>query len=349
MRHYSKKDIQEEDFKFRLNLINSITGIKPANLIGTISENRQTNLAIFSSVIHMGSNPALIGFIMRPNAEVPRHTYDNILANKRYTINHIHKSFVEKAHYTSAKFAEDQSEFDHCGLTKEYLNDFEAPYVKESNLKYGLKLVDEILIEKNGTHLIIGEIEHLIVDENSVGLDGLVDLESLNDVGISGLNQYYSLSKLKKLPYARLSELPDFNEKKRPDNVVFDEEMQTYHSSILPYGTNIGAPSISPSGVSSWKASSITGFNHTFNNKIESLKDEYEKLIEQYNTNDMLYKAKMNFEPLIGQTYHLYLDDKKGEQFLSLIPPNSWKKTHVGDFKLNHDKLWVKVDTLQTE
>ena len=101
--------------------------------------------------------------------------------------------------------------------------------------------------------------------------------------------------------------------------------------------------------MSSWKSSNITGFNHTFNNKIESLKNEYEKLIEQYNTNDMLYSAKMNFEPLIGQTYHLYLDEKKDEQFLSLIPPNSWKKTHIGDFKLNHDKVWVKVDPLQTE
>ncbi|MFT7034514.1 MAG: flavin reductase (DIM6/NTAB) family NADH-FMN oxidoreductase RutF [Cyclobacteriaceae bacterium] len=344
MRHYSKKDIQNADFIFRLNLVNSITGIKPANLIGSVSKNGQTNLAIFSSVIHLGSDPALIGFIMRPNADVPRHTYDNIISTKKYTINHIHGSFVEKAHYTSVKFSEDQSEFDECALTHEYLNDFEAPFVKESNLKFGLKLVDDILIKKNGTHLIIGEIQHLNIDEDCVGLDGLVDLEAAKDVGISGLNQYYSLTKLKKIPYARLSELPDFKSKKRPDNVVFNDDTQSYHSSILPYGTNIGAPSISPSGVSSWKASSITGFNHTFNNKIESLKDEYEKLIEQYNTNDMLYSAKMNFEPIIGQTYHLYLDEKKDEQFLSLIPPKSWKQNHKGDFKLNHDKVWVKMD-----
>ena len=63
--HFSKQDILNTPRIKRLNLINSITGIKPANLIGTISKNSHTNLAIFSSVIHLGSSPSLIGFIIR--------------------------------------------------------------------------------------------------------------------------------------------------------------------------------------------------------------------------------------------------------------------------------------------
>ena len=151
------------------------------------------------------------------------------------------------------------------------------------------------------------------------------------------------MSKFKKIPYARVHELPDFKAKERPDNVVFDEDSQTYNANILPYGTNIGAPSISPTGLTSWKASGITNFNHTFKNKIETLKDDYNKLIEEYDTNQMLYKAKMNFEPIIGKIYHLYLNDKQEEQFLSLIPPQSWDKKHLGSFKLNHEKLWEKT------
>ena len=69
MKHFTKGIIRDLDKVKRLNIINSITGIKPGNLIGTISEEKITNLAIFSSVIHLGSNPALLGFVLRPKKE----------------------------------------------------------------------------------------------------------------------------------------------------------------------------------------------------------------------------------------------------------------------------------------
>ena len=122
--HYTEQDISELDRIKRLNLINSISGIKPANLIGTISSEGHTNLAIFSSVVHLGSNPALLGFMLRPHIEVRRHTYDNILYNGEYTINHVTRPMMKKAHYTSAKFDRSISEFEACHLTEEYLFDF---------------------------------------------------------------------------------------------------------------------------------------------------------------------------------------------------------------------------------
>ena len=61
-----ENDVKQLEKKYRLNLINSITGIKPANLIGTRSQDGIDNVAIFSSVVHLGSNPAQLGFVMRP-------------------------------------------------------------------------------------------------------------------------------------------------------------------------------------------------------------------------------------------------------------------------------------------
>ncbi|WP_234424247.1 flavin reductase family protein [Aquimarina sp. Aq107] len=194
----------------RLKIINSVSGIKPANLIGTIDDSGKTNVAIFSSVVHLGSDPALMGFIMRPIGEVPRHTYENILQNKQYTINHIHQSFVRNAHYTSAKLDKNDSEFVKCGLTEDFIPDFKAPFVKESQLKIGLAFVEAIKIPLNGTILMIGEIQHLIIPE-AVITDHLdVDLSQTNTVGISGLNTYYALEKIEEYPYARVSEMPDF-------------------------------------------------------------------------------------------------------------------------------------------
>ena len=107
--HLSKQDILNTSRINRLNLINSITGIKSANLIGTVSKDGHSNLAIFSSVIHLGSNPALIGFITRPDKRVRRDTLNNIRETNYFTINHIHQDFIEQSHKTSGKFKKNVS------------------------------------------------------------------------------------------------------------------------------------------------------------------------------------------------------------------------------------------------
>jgi flavin reductase (DIM6/NTAB) family NADH-FMN oxidoreductase RutF len=341
-----RKDLTEImawDERFRLKFINSISGYKGVHLIGTKSKNDIDNLAIFNSIVHIGSSPPLIGFIMRP-LTVERNTYANIIETEYYTINHVHSSFFKKAHYTSAKFPESVSEFDECNLTSEYCDSFFAPFVGESTIKLGLKLKEDIKLETNGTRLIIGEVQEVIIDEDYIEEDGQIDLEKAKDVCVTGLNQYSNVVKFKNLPYARLSEVPSFNKKERPDNVVFDEETQSYNANLLPYGTNIGSPSIQPMGVSTWVNTSVSSFNHAFKNKIEIMKKDYQALITEYEINDLLYKASMNFEPIIGKEYHLYFSEKRGENFLSLIPPASWKKEHIGTFILNNDKTWYKID-----
>lgn len=202
-------EITELDRIYRLNLINSITGIKPANLIGTISAQGKTNLAIFSSVVHLGSDPAIIGMILRPAGDVRRHTYENIIETGIYTINHVTPAIIERAHYTSAKFPRDISEFDACGLTEEYLDGFAAPFVQESFIKIGLTFEEEIPIERNGTSLIIGSIQVASVPDEA-NSDGHLDLERSSTVGISGLNSYYTVQKKAQFPYARPEELPEF-------------------------------------------------------------------------------------------------------------------------------------------
>lgn len=208
--HISRTDLDEENRIRRLNLVNSIQGIKPANLIGTVSEDGQSNLAVFSSVVHIGSNPPLIGFILRPSGEVRRHTYENILETGEYTINTLPSAFAKQGHYTSAKFESDISEFDAVGLTEEFLAGGKAPFVQESRLKYSLRFCEEILIPRNGTSLVIGEVQDVFVDEAAVAENGFIDLAALDCAGISGLNSYYRLEKVGDFPYARPGELPNW-------------------------------------------------------------------------------------------------------------------------------------------
>ncbi len=207
--YYTKPDIENLDKVTKLKLINSVTGIKPANLIGSISQKGNENLAVFSSIVHLGSNPALLGFIIRPNTKVPRHTYQNILETGYYTINHINESFTENAHYTSAKFEKNISEFEKCDLTPEYIDHFKAPFVKESNFKIGMSLKESIDIKANGTILVIGQIENLLVPDTAY-FNEEIDLEKTCSVGISGLNSYYKLKRIATYPYARVDQIPKF-------------------------------------------------------------------------------------------------------------------------------------------
>ncbi len=200
--YFNKSTLDNLDKQKKVNIINSITGIKPANLIATISEDGRTNVAIFSSVVHLGSNPALIGFIMRPIDGFERHTYINILQQKYYTINHVPEQFIEAAHLTSGKYPNTVSEFTACNLTEEYHDNFLAPYVKESKIKTGLKFSDEIILP-NKTILIIGEIENIITHPSFTDEEGNFDLTQ-SSIGVSGTDTYYTLEKKCRFPYVSL-------------------------------------------------------------------------------------------------------------------------------------------------
>jgi flavin reductase (DIM6/NTAB) family NADH-FMN oxidoreductase RutF len=202
-------DIKALEQRFRANLINSATGYKPANLIGTRDLDGQTNLAIFSSLVHLGANPPLVGMVIRP-AVVPRHSYENILATGKWTVNHVHADFAEQAHYTSAKFPREVSEFERCGLTPHWEADFDAPFVRESRIGFGVVLREELPIQWNGTILLIGEIQCLRIAEGLILPDGQLDLEAADDVCISGLDSYHRVSLLARYPYAQPENAPSF-------------------------------------------------------------------------------------------------------------------------------------------
>lgn len=194
-------DIDNLETRYRTNLINSLSGYKSANLIGTVSESGVPNLAIFSSVIHIGADPALVGFINRPHT-VQRQTLENIYATGHYTINHVSNDFFKAAHQTSARYQNDISEFEAVGLS-EQKTDFKAPYVGESQIKYGVKFVEKQDININKTVLIIGQIIEIFCQKEIIESDGKINIGAAKSVAVSGLDEYHSCSSLGRLPYAK--------------------------------------------------------------------------------------------------------------------------------------------------
>jgi flavin reductase (DIM6/NTAB) family NADH-FMN oxidoreductase RutF len=202
MKHINLQQLSMKPDRYQTHLINSLSGFKSANLIGTVDDQGQANLAIFSSVTHIGASPALVGLIIRPHS-VARHTLENIKQIKQYTINQVSEAFYIQAHQTSARSLREYNEFKETGLTEYYIEGILAPFVKQSQLKYALTLREIIPISINNTQLVIGEVTDVICVEQAIKSDGYIDVESLNTVSVSGLDSYHLSTRLSRLSYAK--------------------------------------------------------------------------------------------------------------------------------------------------
>jgi flavin reductase (DIM6/NTAB) family NADH-FMN oxidoreductase RutF len=202
LKSISLEDILSMDKRYRGTFINSLTGFKSVALVGSQDSSGLTNLAIFNSIVHLGAHPPLIGMIVRPDS-VDRHTLQNIEETGVYTINHIQESMIQQAHQTSARYPKEVSEFDAVGLTPEYLTNFQAPFVKESNLKMAVQFKEKVSFTSNGTIFVIGEIQQVYLPETAIQSDGLVDLVQVGSITNVGLDSYHTVNRGVRLPYAK--------------------------------------------------------------------------------------------------------------------------------------------------
>ncbi|MES2983285.1 MAG: flavin reductase [Verrucomicrobiota bacterium] len=202
MKNIHLTDIEAMEKLARVQFANTLPGPKPISLIGSVNRAGQTNLAPFSTVTHLGSNPALIGLVSRPDL-VDRHTLANILETRSYTINHVHSGILEQAHHCSARYPRDVSEFTATGLTPHFEPGIAAPFVAESRFRFALDLVETIPITANDTILIIGKVRLVQLPEEHLAADGSIDLTALGSLASTALDTYFQLSQPTRLPYAK--------------------------------------------------------------------------------------------------------------------------------------------------
>ena len=127
--------------------------------------------------------------------------------------------------------------------------------------------------------------------------------------------------------------------KKYPDNVVYDTDSNTFDANIKEYPTTVGSQKFEPIMVD--KSDSIKA-NKYFQSRLNELKGEYKKLVDEYNWTSLVYKSKYSFQPILGEQYHLY-ENNDSSLFLSLIEPNQWDKVYIGTFILLNNGKWDKV------
>lgn len=202
MKEVTTADLSEMEKVKRLNLVNSCTGYKSANLIATQSLEGINNVAIFSSVTHLGSNPAMLGFIMRPTIVV-RDTYKNIKETGYFTVNHVTAGIIGDAHHTSANYNPEESEFDKTKLSIEFKDSITTPFVKDCPVQLYCKYINEYHIKENGTVHIIASIEKIFYNENLEHQDGWLQLDKADVISLNGLDGYCLPKLVNRYEYAR--------------------------------------------------------------------------------------------------------------------------------------------------
>jgi hypothetical protein len=125
-------------------------------------------------------------------------------------------------------------------------------------------------------------------------------------------------------------------DKKKPD-------MYAENKAVMPYGDNVSAPAIRKEDIVGWKQEQSIKTNHYFKARYDEIKEEYLKLMELFEWNELVYKSQYSFIPIKGNTYYLY-QRKNDTLFLSLIEPQYWDQIFMGAFKLDSDDKWIKVD-----
>ncbi|MDX2133180.1 MAG: flavin reductase [Saprospiraceae bacterium] len=200
--HFEPDTIASWDRFYRANLLNCLSGFKSTHLIGTLSQDGYTNLGLFHNVVHIGSDPALIGYINRPREAAP-HTLENIERTGVYTMNSVQADMIQRAHQTSAKYPRHVSEFEAAGVSACFRKGIPAPFVLESAIQYALRLVEVTPIRHNNTFLVIGRLIGAWVREDLIGEDGYLSLEKAETVTSLGLDGYYGVRLLERYPYAK--------------------------------------------------------------------------------------------------------------------------------------------------
>lgn len=113
---------------------------------------------------------------------------------------------------------------------------------------------------------------------------------------------------------------------------------------LLPYGIVPQAPAIVVPDVNLFRRDNTRSVQTYFDTRFRELQDQYQELLMEVKINDIIYGARHNFVPLVGQTYYLY-QVSENDYMLSLIEPERWTKYEfVGAYRMSSLNVWEPVE-----
>lgn len=167
---------------------------RPIALVSTTSEDGVNNIAPFSYFNGVCSNPPTIMFApaRRGWDGTEKDTLVNIRDTKEFVVNIVSESFAEQMVQCSTDYKNDIDEFTISGLNPLPSEKIISPRLKESKISFECKLNQIVKIgdDKSGSgFVVIGTVILFHIDD-SIIIDGKIDIEKLNPIGRLAGNWY---------------------------------------------------------------------------------------------------------------------------------------------------------------
>ena len=112
---------------------------------------------------------------------------------------------------------------------------------------------------------------------------------------------------------------------------------------FLPYPVSTLSPPIIPNDLTSFKSRGISQVERELQQKLKEIRETYLQTIDHFNWNKLVYEADIQFEPIVGETYHVY--EMRGRRQLSMIGPDQWAQRHLASVRLDVDRQWKVIAT----
>ncbi len=129
-----------------------------------------------------------------------------------------------------------------------------------------------------------------------------------------------------------------------------------YHKqmSVLPYASSIGGVAIRPTKEGVIRHQALQAMEEQTNMHLDQIRAQIEllarqaqEIVKRKELSLMIYEAKLNFRPVIGQVYHLY-QRNDDSYLLSMVSPKEWGgsgpfKSFIASAKLLADHTWMEI------
>jgi hypothetical protein len=146
---------------------------------------------------------------------------------------------------------------------------------------------------------------------------------------------------------------PDFVNPIDPDKIA-------ENASFLPYATSVGGAVIKAVDKGRIKGNAMMAMYEQTDRQMQQLRDQMETLVNQAKNlsrrkevSEIIYKAALNFRPVVGHTYHLYRK-RDDSHTISLIGPDEWGSsrmpyTFLATCQLLYDHTWEVISLSEDE
>jgi len=153
---------------------------RPIGWISTTGEDGVDNLAPYSFFNVVSVDPPTVMFAPVDDADGLKDTPRNVLDTEEFVVNVVTADLAEAMNATSATLPDDDSEFDHAGLTRAASSDVRPPRVAEAQVHFECELFD--FVDVGVASLVLGEVVHAHLADG-VTTDGKMDVEKLDALG----------------------------------------------------------------------------------------------------------------------------------------------------------------------